>query len=204
MINILHVQNAALIEETNSFINNNISNISILKVDSYSILKELDRLQIIKLEHPLNSLIYCRKITNEIFNNAHTKAKAPIVTPDFCFELVNYLVSKEIDLLDSWLVNAYHWSIPIFIRDAGSANYVFGGNFNANCPLLSSEADWYYFNEITNREKANFVYTIFDDYVLRQFPEFVASIGMGFPNYKIIKNEEYLPEIDKTSQYLYE
>lgn len=197
MTNLLHIHPNAT--DVHEFISDNLPSIGAIKVDTYTLLSELANLGVINLNHTTNSLVVCRKITNEIFNNECTKKNSPISSPEFCSEIANYLMAK--DYADSWLIAAYHWSIPVFIKDVGVANDVFGAQFVDDCPLLSSEKDWHLYRKVLKYKPSHYIY---GETNLSGYVEYIASLGPDFPDYETLAEDGYLEELDSESQYLYD
>ena len=202
MNNVLHVHPIA--DKVNDYINSNLNNISAIKMSSHTLLAELERLEIIERNQSVNSLIICRKITNELFNNACTKERAPISSSVFCSELGGTYLSNRVS--GSFLIACYYYSIPIFINDVSVANNIFGAQFISEHPLISDSRDYYLYDKILSTNVNHYAYLgVYDEITQPEMNmAYLASMGPSYPDYTLLNYGDYIEEDEEGIPYLYD
>jgi hypothetical protein len=184
-ISVLHIAEDAT--EVRQYVIDNVDNISAIRISANYLLKELTNLGIINNDDVDNSLIVLRKITNRLFNNTFTRNRMPISTPEFiCSFTEEALLDNE---STSFLKICYHYSIPVFIDDAGVLNNIFASDICTNRPMLSSEQDWTIYNGMIDEDSLHFVYGLPRESSVTNLKLF-AGMDIGFPWYRKIDDKE--------------
>ncbi len=205
-ISVLHIPDTA--KDVRQYILDNVEHISAIKISANKFLQELMFLGVIEIDDVDSAMIVLRKITNRLFNNSHTRNRMPISIPEFVSSFV------EATMLDmektSFLKVCYHYSIPVFIDDAGSFNNIFASDICGERTMFSSEHDWLIYSNMIQGDTLHFTMgmrhleSVFNMDRIKCY----AGLDIGYPhNYELMHKESiasYFKEDVEIEDYMYD
>lgn len=190
MYNIIHVNKfgsnfGCNLEEYKDFIKNNISNISMVRIDHTLFFDDL-----YNATH-LNCF-ELKEVSSVLFNNSFIKHKAPMSTMEFSSEVADYLLAN--DYIDSIAVILYLHDIPMFINGVDYIDSFFSSSFKIGAPLVSNEDDFKILRQIEKKYADNL-----RNYIHIGFESFNFNRNNVPYRYGDIIDSEYVNKIDSNT-----
>ena len=134
MISVLHIHpEFREIQNLVDYVIKNINYIDVIRINSITLMRELTAFVDQSDDYKdINDFI------GKHFNNNYFKDNIPVPTPNIAAEIGSIFFDHG---FPSFLVTAYHYSIPIFINDIYGLTGVMYSSVNTNAMLFSTDTD---------------------------------------------------------------